>query len=277
VTDADAATAQLIRVAYPAPAPASLSAAGPSTGVALVTIDRPDALNALSFGLLRELADALETFDADPHCRAIVLTGAGSRAFAAGADIRELAVQSSSSLAQGHDFDAWGRIDAIGLPLIAAVRGFALGGGCELAMACDMLIAGDDAKFGQPEINLGVIPGAGGTQRLTRAIGRARAMELILTGRTMDADEAAAAGLVTKVVPAGATLDAALELAVRIAAMPPLAVRAAKRAVRAAAELPLTHGLAAERQAFFALFDTADQAEGMSAFIEKRRAAWTGR
>jgi enoyl-CoA hydratase len=277
VTDADAAPAQFIRVACPAPAPSSVAAGGPLTGVALVTIDRPEALNALSFGLLRELAGALETLDADPACRAIVLTGAGSRAFAAGADIRELAVQSSASLTEGHDFDAWGRIDAIGLPIVAAVRGFALGGGCELAMACDMLVAGDDAQFGQPEIKIGVMPGAGGTQRLTRAIGPARAMELILTGRTIDADEAFAAGLVTKVVPAGATLDAALELAATIAQMPPLAVRAAKRAVRAAAELPLTHGLAAERQAFFALFDTADQAEGMSAFIEKRRAAWTGR
>lgn len=276
MTDAEALTGQSIRVAYPAPAPASLSAGGELAGVALVTIDRPEALNALSFGLLRELAGALETLDADPACRVVVLTGAGTRAFAAGADIRELAVQTTASLTEGHDFDAWGRIDAIGLPLIAAVRGFALGGGCELAMACDMLIAGDDARFGQPEINLGVIPGAGGTQRLTRAIGPARAMELILTARTIDADEAARVGLVTKIVPAGSTVDAALELAARIAAMPPLAVRAAKQAVRAAAELPLSHGLAAERQAFFGLFDTADQREGMSAFIEKRRAVWTG-
>jgi len=276
VTDVDATPATHIRVAWPARGPASRSGSGPLAGVALVTIDRPDALNALSFGLLRDLASALEALDADPACRVIVLTGAGSRAFAAGADIRELAIQTSASLAAGHDFDAWGRIDAIGLPLIAAVRGFALGGGCELAMACDMLIAGDDARFGQPEINLGVIPGAGGTQRLTRAIGPARAMEMILTARTIDADEGFAAGLVTKVVPAGATVDAALELAGKIAEMPPLAIRAAKRAVRAAAELPLTHGLAAERLAFFTLFDTADQAEGMSAFIEKRQAAWTG-
>ncbi len=275
-TDAELASGRHIRVTCPASAPASLSVGGELPGVALVAIDRPEALNALSFDLLRELASALESLDSDPTCRAIVLTGAGSRAFAAGADIRELAVQSSASLAEGHDFDAWGRIDAIGLPLIAAVRGFALGGGCELAMACDMLIAGDDAQFGQPEIKIGVMPGAGGTQRLTRAIGSARAMELILTGRTMGADEAMAAGLVTRVVPAEATVDAALELAGRIATMPPLAVRAAKRAVRAAAELPLTHGLAAERQAFFALFDTADQTEGMSAFIEKRTAAWTG-
>ena len=276
MTDADPTPAMNIRVAWPAPAPASSPGAEPLAGVALVTIDRPEALNALSFELLRDLASALESLDSDPACRVVVLTGAGSRAFAAGADIRELAIQSSVSLEAGRDFDAWGRIDAIGLPLIAAVRGFALGGGCELAMACDMLIAGDDARFGQPEINLGVIPGAGGTQRLTRAVGKARAMELILTGRTIDADEALSAGLVTKVVPAGATVDAALELAARIADMPPLAVRAAKRAIRAAAELPLAHGLAAERQAFFALFDTADQAEGMSAFIEKRRAAWTG-
>jgi enoyl-CoA hydratase len=261
----------------PAAAPASMAPAKHVPGVALVTIDRPEALNALSFELVRELAGTLEGLDADPACRAIVLTGSGTRAFAAGADIRELAVQTSASLAAAGDFDAWARIDAIGLPIIAAVRGFALGGGCELAMACDMLVAGDDAQFGQPEIKLGVIPGAGGTQRLTRAIGPARAMELILTGRTMGADEAFAAGLVTRVVPAAATLEAALELGARIAGMPPLAVRAAKRTVRAAAELPLTHGLAAERQAFFALFDTDDQREGMTAFMEKRPATWSGR
>ena len=242
--------------------------------VVVVRIDHPPG-NALAEPVRSALASALGRLGADPELRAVVITGSG-RTFAAGADIRELAVQTTASLTDGHDFDAGGRIDAIGLPLIAAVRGFALGGGCELAMACDMLIAGDDARFGQPEINLGVIPGAGGTQRLTRAIGAARAMELILTARTIDADEAAAAGLVTKVVPAGSTVDAALELAARIAAMPPLAVRAAKRAVRAAGELPLTHGLAVERQAFFGLFDTADQREGMSAFIEKRPAVWTG-
>ncbi|MEO7229274.1 MAG: enoyl-CoA hydratase-related protein, partial [Candidatus Limnocylindrales bacterium] len=178
MTDADPAAGRHIHVAVPAAAPASMAPAESVTGVALVTIDRPEALNALSFDLLRELAGALETLDADPTCRAIVLTGAGIRAFAAGADIRELAQQTAASLSGGNDFDAWERIDAIGLPLIAAVRGFALGGGCELAMACDMLIAGDDAQFGQPEIKIGVMPGAGGTQRLTRAIGKARAMEL---------------------------------------------------------------------------------------------------
>jgi len=276
VTDADPAAGRYIHVTVPAVAPATLAPIEFVAGVALVTIHRPEALNALSFDLLRELADALEKLDADPTCRAIVLTGAGTRAFAAGADIRELAQQTAASLSAGHDFDAWGRIDAIGLPIVAAVRGFALGGGCELAMACDMLIAGDDAKFGQPEIKIGVMPGAGGTQRLTRAIGSARATELILTGRTMGADEALGAGFVTRVVPAAATVDAALELAARIAAMPPLAVRAAKRSIRAAAELPLAAGLAAERQAFFALFGSHDQREGMAAFIEKRPAVWTG-
>ena len=246
-------------------------------GVALVTLDRPDALNALSFDLLDELATALETLDADPACRAIVITGAGDRAFAAGADIRELATQTSSTLTAGGRFGAWERIAAIGLPLIAAVRGFALGGGCELAMTCDMIVAAEDATFGQPEIRLGVMPGAGGTQRLTRAIGKARAMELILTGRTMTRAGGRGAGLVTRVVPAEATLDAALDLAARIAAMPPLAVRAAKAAVLDADERSLTEGLARERAAFFRLFDTDDQAEGMAAFTEKRPPVWSGR
>lgn len=245
--------------------------------VALVTVDRPDALNALSFDLLDELAMTLERLDADDACRAIVLTGAGTRAFAAGADIRELATQTPESLAAGGRFGAWDRIGAIATPVIAAVRGFALGGGCELAMSCDMIIAGDDAKFGQPEIKLGVMPGAGGTQRLTRAIGKARAMELILTGRTIDAGEAFAAGLVTMVVPADETVAAALELAATIAAQAPLAVRAAIDAIRRAEELPLSAGLAYERQAFFALFGTEDQSEGMAAFTDKREPRWSGR
>ena len=169
-------------------------------GVALVTIDRPEARNALSFALLAELADALEELDRDGRTRVAVITGAGDRAFAAGADIVELADQTPERLrAEGH-FDTWDRLGAIGIPLIAAVRGFALGGGCELAMTCDLIVAGDDAQFGQPEIRIGVMPGAGGTQRLTRAIGIARAMELVLTGRTMPAAEAHAAGLVTSVV-----------------------------------------------------------------------------
>jgi len=246
-------------------------------GVALVTIDRPEARNALSFALLSELADTLEALDRGGRIRVAVLTGSGDRAFAAGADIVELADQTPERLRAERQFESWDRIWAIGIPLIAAVRGFALGGGCELAMSCDLIVAGDDAQFGQPEIRIGVMPGAGGTQRLTRAIGVARAMELILTGRSMPAAEAHAAGLVTSVVPAGNTIPAALELADRIAAMPPLAVRTAKRSVLAAAELPLAAGLRAEREAFFDLFATDDQREGMRAFQEKRPPVWTGR
>jgi enoyl-CoA hydratase len=272
VSDAAPATRAVTRigVAFPAPAPGG-------DGVALVTIDRPESLNALDFDLLDELAQALATMDGDPACRAIVLTGAGSRAFAAGADIKELATQTPSSLRAGRRFEVWDRIAAVGLPVIAAVRGYALGGGCELALSCDLIIAGDDAAFGQPEIKIGVIPGAGGTQRLTRAIGQGRAMELILTGRNIRAEEALAVGLVNRVVPAETTVDEALRLAATIATMPPLAVRAAKAAVRAASELPLSAGLALERQAFFDLFDTDDQTEGMAAFSEKRAPVWTGR
>ena len=246
-------------------------------GVALVTIDRPEALNALSFALLAELADALEKLDQDGRTRVAVVTGAGDRAFAAGADIVELADQTPERLRAEGQFGSWDRIGAIGIPLIAAVRGFALGGGCELAMTCDLIVAGDDARFGQPEIRIGVMPGAGGTQRLTRAIGLARAMELVLTGRMIDASEAFAAGLVTSVVPAADVVMAALTLADTIASMPPLAVRAAKRSVLAAAELPLSAGLRAERDAFFDLFATDDQREGMRAFQEKRSPTWTSR
>jgi enoyl-CoA hydratase len=266
----------LVRVAFPAPAPASAAPATALEGVALLTLDRPEVLNALDFDLLDELAAELEALDGEGACRAVVITGAGDRAFAAGADIGELATQSSTSLAAGGRFGAWDRIAAVGLPLIAAVRGFALGGGCELAMACDMIVAAEDAQFGQPEIRIGVMPGAGGTQRLTRAIGKARAMEMILTGRTMSAHEAQAHGLVTRVVPAEATVDAALELAARIATMPPVAVRAAKAAILDAAEYHLRDGLARERAAFFDLFDTGDQAEGMAAFTQKRRPIWSG-
>jgi enoyl-CoA hydratase len=268
--------ARFIRVAFPAPAPISAGSADPVAGVALVTLDRPDALNALSFDLLDELADALETLDRDPACRAIVITGAGSRAFAAGADIRELAAQTSASLHAERRFEVWDRLSAVGLPTIAAVRGVALGGGCELAMTCDMIVAAEDATFGQPEIRLGVMPGAGGTQRLTRAIGKARAMAMILTGETIGARQAEAIGLITRVVPTEATIDAALELAARIAALPPIAVRAAKASVLIAHEQPLGAGLAAERELFFRLFDTADQTEGMAAFTEKRPPNWSG-
>ena len=267
----------LVRVVFPAPAPASAAPAASLEGVALVTLDRPDALNALSFDLLDDLVAALQALDADPTCRAVVITGSGTRAFAAGADIRELAPQTSASLHAGGRFGTWDRLDEIGLPLIAAVRGFALGGGFELAMACDMIVAAEDATFGQPEIKIGVMPGAGGTQRLTRAVGKARAMELILTGRAMSAAEAAASGVVTTVVPAESTVDAALELAGRVAAMPPLAIRAAKMAILGASQRGLRDGLAREREAFFRLFDSQDQAEGMAAFTEKRPPVWSGR
>lgn len=266
-----------VRVVFPAPAPTSAAPAPTLPGVALVMLDRPEALNALSFDLLDELAAALEALDADRSCRAIVIAGSGDRAFAAGADIRELAVQSYESLHDGRRFEVWERLAAVGLPMIAAVRGIALGGGCELAMTCDMIVAAEGATFGQPEIRLGVMPGAGGTQRLTCAIGKARAMEMILTGSSIDAHTAERFGLVSRVVPAEATVDAALELAARIAAMPPLAVRSAKAAILEAGEYGLAAGLASEREAFFRLFDTEDQAEGMAAFTQKRAPTWSGR
>jgi enoyl-CoA hydratase len=250
---------------------------GPVDGVAIVVIDRPEVLNALSFATVEAIADALERLDGNADCRAIVLTGAGERAFASGADIPELAVQTNATLIAGDDFRHWDRIKGIRKPIIAAVRGFALGGGCELAMSCDLIVAGEDAQFGQPEIKLGVMPGAGGTQRLTRAIGKAKAMELILTGRNMTAREAEAHGLVSLVVPSEATVQAALELAGRIAAMPPVAVIAAKAAVNRAEELSLEEGLESERRNFYLLFDTEDQAEGMAAFVEKRPPHWKGR
>jgi enoyl-CoA hydratase len=250
---------------------------GPIDGVALVVMDRPDVLNALNFAQVAAIADAFEALDADPSCRAIVLTGAGDRAFASGADIPELARQTSETLTADDDFRHWERITSTRKPVVAAVRGFALGGGCELAMACDLIVAGEDAQFGQPEIKLGVMPGAGGTQRLTRAIGKAKAMDMVLTGRLMGAREAEANGLVSQVVPSEATVPAALELAGRIAAMPPVAVIAAKAAVNQAEELPLEAGVAYERRSFYALFDTEDQTEGMAAFTGKRAPTWTGR
>jgi enoyl-CoA hydratase len=246
-------------------------------GVALVTLRRPEVLNAIDFELLAELTDSLEALDRDPNCRCIVITGSGDRAFAAGADIKELSVQTPVTLTADNEFHRWERIARIRKPIIAAVRGVALGGGCELAMTCDMIVAAEDARFGQPEIKLGVMPGAGGTQRLTRAIGKARAMELILTGRTMTAREADERGLVTRVVAPEVTLQTALELAAEIAAQAPLAVIAAKEAVLRAHEVSLEEGLAFERKNFFLLFATDDQREGMAAFADKRPPSWKGR
>jgi len=263
---------ETVHVTLPAP-----SAAGPLDGVALVVLDRPQVLNALDFALIAALTDVLEALDADPDCRVIVITGAGDRAFAAGADIGELAAQTPTTLTVDDHFHRWERIKRIRKPLIAAVRGYALGGGCELAMTCDMIVAGEDAQFGQPEIKLGVMPGAGGTQRLTRAIGKAKAMELVLTGRNLGAREAETHGLVTSVVPSEETVPAALELAARIAAMAPVAVLAAKAAVNRAEELSLEAGLEFERRNFYLLFATEDQREGMAAFTEKRKPRWQGR
>jgi enoyl-CoA hydratase len=250
---------------------------GPVAGVALITLDRPEVLNALDAETLRQLVDALQGLDQDPACRAVVITGAGERAFAAGADITELAEATPVALTAADSFARWEAIRRIHLPLIAAVRGYALGGGCELAMACDLIVAGDDAQFGQPEIRIGVMPGAGGTQRLTRAVGKAKAMELILTGRSLGAREAEARGLVSRVVAREETVPAALALAAEIAALPPLAVRAAKEAVNRAFELSLEAGLEFERRNFFLLFASEDQREGMRAFLEKRAPEWKGR
>src|SRR5215212_4156123 len=211
-------------------------------GVAVVWLDRPEVLNALDYATLGELIDALESLDTDESVHCVVITGAGDRAFAAGADIKEMADATPVTLSAANNFARWERLKRVRVPLIAAVRGFALGGGCELAMACDMIVAADDATFGQPEIKIGVIPGAGGTQRLTRALGKAKAMELILTGRNLPAAEAAAHGLVTKLVAREETVAAALELAAQVAAMPPLAVMAAKEAVNRAFELSLEAG-----------------------------------
>jgi enoyl-CoA hydratase len=250
---------------------------GTVDGVALITLDRPEVLNALDYATLREVVEALEALDADPGCRCVVITGAGDRAFAAGADIKEMADATPVSLGVANSFARWERIRRVRVPIIAAVRGYALGGGCELSMACDMVVAADDATFGQPEIKIGIMPGAGGTQRLTRALGKARAMELILTGANLSAREAYERGLVSRLAAREETLGAALDLAREVASMPPLAVRAAKEAVNRAFELSLEAGLEFERRNFFLLFSSEDQKEGMGAFVEKRKPAWKGR
>jgi len=244
--------------------------------VAIVTLNRPDVLNALSLDVMARLVDLLEGHDADPAVRCIVLTG-GPRAFAAGADINDMADASVATMYERNQFMRWERIRRVRKPIIAAVSGFCLGGGCELAMHCDCIIAAENARFGQPEINIGVIPGAGGTQRLTRAVGKFRAMELILTGRFISAREACAMGLVTRVVPNELFLDEAVALARTIAAKAPLAVRLAKEAVLKAHESSLSDGLDFERKCFYMLFATEDQKEGMRAFREKRPANFEGR
>jgi enoyl-CoA hydratase len=263
-----------IRLEFPAPDARSGSTL---EGVALITLDRPEVLNALDYRTLAELVEALERLDTDEKCRCVVITGAGEKAFAAGADIKEMADATPVSLGVANSFARWERIRRIRLPIIAAVRGFALGGGCELAMACDMVVAADDAVFGQPEIKIGIMPGAGGTQRLTRALGKAKAMELILTGANLSAREAHERGVVSRLAAREETLGAALDLAREVASMPPLAVRAAKEAVNRAYELSLEAGLEFERRNFFLLFSSEDQKEGMAAFVEKRKPEWKGR
>ena len=244
--------------------------------IGIVTLNRPQALNALNNRLVGELAEALEAFDQDEDIRCIVITGAGDRAFAAGADIKEMSDKSPIDMMLG-GFGAWRRIKQIHKPMIAAVGGYALGGGCELALQCDMIVASENARFGQPEILLGVMPGAGGTQRLTRALGKARAMELVLTGDYLGAAEAHARGLVNRVAPVELYLEEALKLARQIAARPPIAVRLAKDAVLKAQDLSIEEGLDYERRLFYLLFATEDQKEGMAAFVEKRDATWKGR
>ena len=245
-------------------------------GVGLIALNRPEVLNALNQALMEELAGAMEALDRDDAVRCLVLTG-NDRAFAAGADVNEFADATAAEMVRGYRFQQWQRIRMIGKPVVAAVSGFALGGGCELAMSCDIIVASETARFGQPEIRLGLIPGAGGTQRLTRAVGKSRAMELILTGRYLSAQEALARGLVSRVVPVEIYLDEAKRLAREIATQPPIAVRMAKEAVLQAFETTLGGGLEFERRCFHLLFSTDDKREGVRAFLEKRPAQFTGR
>ena len=244
--------------------------------VGLIRINRPEALNALNGTVMSEMAQALEAFDADPSVGAIVITG-DTRAFAAGADIKEMADATPVEMLTADRISRWDTLRRIKKPIIAAVSGWCLGGGNELAMACDMIVASETAKFGQPEINIGVIPGAGGTQRLTRAVGKALAMEMVLNNRTLSAQEALQHGLVNRVVPAEVCLEEALTLAGEVAARAPLAVRLGKEAVNHAFESFLEDGVADERRAFYFLFSTDDQKEGMRAFIAKRKPEWKGK
>ena len=244
--------------------------------VTLVTLNRPQALNALNGQILADLLAAMAAFDADPSQGCAVITGS-AKAFAAGADIKEMQAQGFADMYGGNFFAGWEQFVRTRKPVIAAVAGYALGGGCELAMMCDFILAADTAKFGQPEIKLGVTPGMGGSQRLTHAVGKAKAMEMCLTGRMIDAEEAERAGLVARIVPADQLVEEALKTAATIAGMAPLAVLANKEMVNAAFEMGLAQGVQYERRLFHGLFGTADQKEGMAAFVEKRPGNWTGK
>ena len=243
--------------------------------VGLVRLNRPEARNALNNTLLAELMDALAVFDADETIGAIVITG-DERAFAAGADIKEMQSLSAVEMLLRDNIAQFDRLRQIKKPVIAAVSGWCLGGGNELALSCDLIVASETARFGQPEINIGVIPGAGGTQRLPRALGKALAMEMVLNNRTLSAAEALQFGMINRVVPVERYLDEALALAGELASRAPLALRLGKQAVNYAFESSLTDGLAAERRAFYFLFSSQDQKEGMSAFVEKRKPEWKG-
>ncbi|SDH47277.1 enoyl-CoA hydratase [Sinosporangium album] len=244
--------------------------------VGIITLNRPEALNALNLQVMREVIEAAQAFDRDPEIGCIVITGS-AKAFAAGADIKEMQPNTYMDVYLQDWFSAWDRLAEVRTPTVAAVSGYALGGGCELAMICDVLLAGDNAKFGQPEIKLGVIPGIGGSQRLTRAVGKAKAMELCLTGRMMDAEEAERAGLVSRIVPAADLLDEAMSVADTIAGMSLPIAMMAKEAVNRAFETTLAEGVRFERRVFHAIFATADQKEGMAAFVEKRKPSFQHR
>ena len=249
---------------------------GADGAVATITLNRPKALNALNQTVMEEVVGALEAFDADTSVRAIVITGS-EKAFAAGADITQMKDQTWPDIKLDRFYAMWERVTTVQTPIITAVSGFALGGGCELAMMGDIILASEKAKFGQPEITLGVIPGMGGTQRLTRAVGKYKAMDLILTGRTMGAEEAERSGLVSRVIPAEGFLDEVATVADTVAAQSAVALAAATEAVDAALNTPLTEGMRQEREAFWGLFATEDQKEGMSAFVEKRKPEWKHR
>lgn len=244
--------------------------------VAILTLNRPKALNALSPELMDQLIELVSRFDEDDDIRCLIITG-GPRVFAAGADIKAMAEASPMQMQQRRTIAKWEKIRGCRKPIIAAVSGYALGGGCELAMMCDMIVASETAQFGQPEINIGIIPGAGGTQRLAEAIGPYRAMELVLTGKTMNVHEAYATGLVNRIAPVEGLLDEAKRLAAEIVARAPLAVQLGKEAVRYGVETTVRDGLEIERRNFYMLFDSEDQKEGMRAFIEKRKPSYKGR
>lgn len=244
--------------------------------VGVITLNRPKALNALNSVLLKELRHILSSFSTDDSIGAIIITGS-EKAFAAGADIKEMQALDFVDAYVGDFLGGWDEVASTRKPVIAAVSGFALGGGCELAMMCDFIIASETAKFGQPEITLGVIPGMGGSQRLTRAVGKAKAMDLVLTGRMMDAAEAERAGLVSRIVPAASLMDEAVDAATRIASLSRASVLMAKESVNRSFEVSLAEGLRYERRSFQSLFATADQKEGMAAFVEKRKPAFRNR